>query len=463
LDASGCKKIPIKEDESGDGNSSSEPATVPKPGLPNRAVGKRDVPAKDQKDPIFEDAEPADYDSKPTGKPLVAKPKVKPRPTGNLPPGVLFGKSSKFECEEQGLTSPPDTFMDRFTVAALADSTYEYLPKEYMLLGGQNEQYRTMYEKAMDTAREYLLFRPMLPDNNDVRFFAQVMASEATTNKSALNYRYEGSHLGCFTGGMLGIGAKIFGLEGDLSLAKKLTEGCVWAYGATTTGIMPETFTMLPCESMETCKWNETRYYDVIDPFAAIREQSLKALEAQLADSGTPRKDHVESPLSTLIPKLPEEGIPLITRDIDVPMPGELTLSKPPSGDEPEASGEFAPAKPLTHEQVAEKRIKEERIPRGMAELSSRLYILRPEAIESVFIMYRITGDEHWRQKGWQMFTSIERSTWTQLANSAIRDVTSEVPQYTDEMESFWLGETLKYFYLLFSEPSVVSLDEYVL
>ena len=30
-------------------------------------------------------------------------------------------------------------------------------------------------------------------------------------------------------------------------------------------------------------------------------------------------------------------------------------------------------------------------------------------------------------------------------------------------MESFWMAETLKYFYLIFSEPSVVSLDEYVL
>lgn len=32
-----------------------------------------------------------------------------------------------------------------------------------------------------------------------------------------------------------------------------------------------------------------------------------------------------------------------------------------------------------------------------------------------------------------------------------------------DSMESFWLGETLKYFYLIFSEPDLISLDEYVL
>lgn len=29
-------------------------------------------------------------------------------------------------------------------------------------------------------------------------------------------------------------------------------------------------------------------------------------------------------------------------------------------------------------------------------------------------------------------------------------------------MQSFWLAETLKYFYLIFSESDLVSLDDYV-
>lgn len=36
-------------------------------------------------------------------------------------------------------------------------------------------------------------------------------------------------------------------------------------------------------------------------------------------------------------------------------------------------------------------------------------------------------------------------------------------PAKVDSMESFWLAETLKYFYLLYSEPSIISLDEWVL
>jgi mannosyl-oligosaccharide alpha-1,2-mannosidase len=77
--------------------------------------------------------------------------------------------------------------------------------------------------------------------------------------------------------------------------------------------------------------------------------------------------------------------------------------------------------------------------------------------------MYRITGDDYWRDKGWKMFTAIQSYTLTDLAHSAISDVTSAVPIFKDAMESFWLAETLKYFYLLYSDPSLISLDDYIL
>jgi mannosyl-oligosaccharide alpha-1,2-mannosidase len=77
--------------------------------------------------------------------------------------------------------------------------------------------------------------------------------------------------------------------------------------------------------------------------------------------------------------------------------------------------------------------------------------------------MYRITGDVSWQNKGWRMFESIINATTTEFGHSAIDDVTMEAPYHVDEMESFWLAETLKYFYLLYSTPDVVSLDEWVL
>lgn len=77
--------------------------------------------------------------------------------------------------------------------------------------------------------------------------------------------------------------------------------------------------------------------------------------------------------------------------------------------------------------------------------------------------MYRITGDPTWQEKGWKMWEAIIKATRTEHGNSAIDNILSENPSPVDEMESFWVAETLKYFYLLYSAPDVISLDDYVL
>lgn len=83
-----------------------------------------------------------------------------------------------------------------------------------------------------------------------------------------------------------------------------------------------------------------------------------------------------------------------------------------------------------------------------------------------MFVLYRITGDPTLQDAAWRMFEAINATTHAQYAHSAIADVTIEKGKETeklDQCESFWMAETLKYFYLIFSEPDLVSLDEYVL
>jgi mannosyl-oligosaccharide alpha-1,2-mannosidase len=114
--------------------------------------------------------------------------------------------------------------------------------------------------------------------------------------------------------------------------------------------------------------------------------------------------------------------------------------------------------------------IKVARLPKGFAQIIDPRYILRPEAIESVFMMYRITGEQKYQDAAWDMFTSIIQASETKLAYAALADITYTREQLDkeniniqeDSMESFWMAETLKYFYLIFSEPDVVSLDEWM-
>jgi mannosyl-oligosaccharide alpha-1,2-mannosidase len=77
--------------------------------------------------------------------------------------------------------------------------------------------------------------------------------------------------------------------------------------------------------------------------------------------------------------------------------------------------------------------------------------------------MYRITGDPSWQEKGWKMFEAVIAATTTDYGHSAVLNVAKGNVEALDQMESFWLAETLKYFYLLFSPPDLVSLDEWVL
>lgn len=88
---------------------------------------------------------------------------------------------------------------------------------------------------------------------------------------------------------------------------------------------------------------------------------------------------------------------------------------------------------------------------------------LRPEAIESIFILYRLTGDTTLMDRAWNMFITIVKLTKTDIGHAALDDCTANPPPKADRTESFWFAETLKYFYLIFAETDLISLDEWVL
>jgi len=95
---------------------------------------------------------------------------------------------------------------------------------------------------------------------------------------------------------------------------------------------------------------------------------------------------------------------------------------------------------------------------------SDKGYILRPEVVESYFILYRITGDSKYRDWGWDAAQAIERYTKAGPGRgySGIRNVDSENPVKDDVQQTFFLAETLKYLYLLFSTDDLISLDQWV-
>ncbi|KAL5119229.1 hypothetical protein ACEQ8H_002940 [Pleosporales sp. CAS-2024a] len=297
-----------------------------------------------------------------------------------------------------------------FSMGALADSTYEYFPKMYALLGADTEPiYEKLYKDSAAMIDKHMLFRASIPNEKlgaELLFSGDAVAYEP--GESTLSPDLQ--HLTCFIGGMFGLGGRLFQDAHHVNLGAKLTKGCIFTYASMPTGIMPESFSMIPCTSRTSCPWNETSW--------AQRKAELcgSTLDSDTGASTT-------------------TGFP------------DKACNNPP----------------------------------GFTYIKDRRYMLRPEAIESVFIMYRITADRSYLQHAWNMFTSVVAESRTPFANGQVLDVTFVPPKtrvrrvpgvqgqmmtrennVEDKMESFWTAETLKYFYLVFSRDDMISLDKWV-
>jgi mannosyl-oligosaccharide alpha-1,2-mannosidase len=479
----------------------------------------------------------------------------------------IFSPTPLPECYPHGLSSTSSYGTEEFTLGSMADSTYEYLTKQYLLLQGQVEQYREMYESAVEVAKEKLLFRVMVPDESREIYVSgtyKVVGSGAigddddeTTPHFEGTLHTTGSHLTCFAGGMYALGAKVFSRPQDLAVAEKLTDGCFWAYESTTTGIMPESFHAVSCDGpLEgKCEWNETKWWEELDPAREWRESSwLRQMEIYRKAVAAREKQEAEEAASLAAaatqpaiadedadglvaiqtappePRQPrsaaeEEAVPKHENrkrdaappaqppaqnnpDIDPSFPrlstnlagsgSTPTTPTPPSRAAVTKPPIFSPSKPPSHEEYVRQRIERDKIPPGFSSIPDPRYILRPEALESMFYLYRITGDQKWREGAWKMISAILRTCETEFGYSAIDDVTKELGtassgdadadgvekgasgskwdyngggsakkgkgpvRLLDSMESFWLAETLKYAFLIFEEEGLWGFDEWV-
>jgi hypothetical protein len=80
-------------------------------------------------------------------------------------------------------------------------------------------------------------------------------------------------------------------------------------------------------------------------------------------------------------------------------------------------------------------------------------FILRPEVVESYYYGLVFTGNEKYREWAWEAFQAMDKYCKVESGGyMGLADVNDASDERVglDHMESFWLGETLKYFYLIF-------------
>uniref|UniRef100_A0AC34R7A7 Alpha-1,2-Mannosidase n=1 Tax=Panagrolaimus sp. JU765 TaxID=591449 RepID=A0AC34R7A7_9BILA len=88
-------------------------------------------------------------------------------------------------------------------------------------------------------------------------------------------------------------------------------------------------------------------------------------------------------------------------------------------------------------------------------------YILRPEVLEGFFYLWRITGNQKYKDWVWDGISAIDKHCKSAAGYAGLKNVYKPEAGFDDVQQSFFLAETLKYAYLTFDNDAI-PLDKYV-
>ncbi|KAH8110099.1 seven-hairpin glycosidase [Phellopilus nigrolimitatus] len=300
---------------------------------------------------------------------------------------------------------------NHLTIGALADSAYEYLLKQYLMSGRTETRLRDMYITSMNGAIENLLY---LSPGRQILYVTDVFVRERPEPER----KFE--HLSCFFPGLLALGAHTLANEMSADeralhmwAAEGLAYSCWLMYADQASGLAPEEV--------------------LFDRTSRGRFRAGGDWAPVTADGEESRTDELWIDALARWRKNGSRGKPP-----GVPRNGNKGVAQPMPGAPAERKDYFA--------------------------LKTK-YLMRPETIESLYVMWRTTGDEIWRKRGWQIFLAIEAACRMPVGYASVTGVDrrmSDVLIHMDEMPSYALAETWKYLYLMFLDHDPLPMDKYV-
>lgn len=86
-------------------------------------------------------------------------------------------------------------------------------------------------------------------------------------------------------------------------------------------------------------------------------------------------------------------------------------------------------------------------------------YQLRPEIVESAYMLHHYTKDPKYLEMGQTFLRALVTHTKVEAGHTSLRSVITK--EKADRMHSFWFAETLKYLYLLF-EPKPLDVEGHI-
>lgn len=136
------------------------------------------------------------------------------------------------------------------SMGALGDSFFEYLLKAWLQSNKEDNEARQMFDDAMQAILQHMLFT----SPGGLMYFAELKFDRP---------EHKMDHLGCFSGGLLGLGSKTLKNEMSeryLEVAQKITHTCHESYARTQTKLGPEAFRFTEGAEARALKSSE-KYY----------------------------------------------------------------------------------------------------------------------------------------------------------------------------------------------------------
>ncbi|KAF7977590.1 hypothetical protein HWV62_3186 [Athelia sp. TMB] len=316
-----------------------------------------------------------------------------------------------------------ETADSTLSVGAMADSAHEYLLKQYLMTAKTDKKSLELYIQTTTMILTQLFY--ITPTRH------LVYVTDTASQKFVPSHTFE--HLSCFLPGLLALGVHTLPLDNLARMGIDLDE--------LSRNYSPE----------------------AREGYAKLKHFNLKELHMWAAESlaQTCYMTYADQPSGLGPDEVVMFTSPEPTKQMMHPTRGggekwlDTLLKWKKSGSRGTPPG-LAMGTPVIHTYQDRKNGPSQGTGLRDYTLKRTGYLLRPETLESLYLLWRITGDSRWRRYGWDIFEAIEDETKTIYGYTSLNNVQLSPASVLNQQPR------LKYLYLMFAEEDIIPLDKYV-